>query len=203
MHIVKFFSAFATLTVLLTALAQCQYRPKHDIHLVYWAQLDANEVWLVYYEPGPKKVAELITPDMTTYDPSKQGMSGQAGYFVNKTLPLVALHEEAQEPNVSPYYIFEYVQQKLTLGGQPIYYEKPLVSKAFAVDVNHLGAGWTLLRESLFIFDKSGSPATRFEQVYRGPDKQIYLYRPGEPYKQLLKDAIKEGYIAYQLAEFE
>lgn len=194
--------------LMLTALsalffAACKPVPQKELHLVYWAKLDANEIWLVHYDDAGKKVSQLIAQDLTPFDPAKTGQSGSGDYLIKTTLTLPLLHDPAQQGPVQPYYIFEYVQQKLSSGGQPVYYEQPLASEAFSLGVNHQGAGWTLLRESLFVFDGSSSPSSRFEQVYRGPDGQVYIFQPSTGKKQLLSEAIAQGYIAYQLAEFE
>ena len=64
------------------------------------------------------------------------------------------------------------------------------------------GSGkWALLRETMFIFGRDNNPRDRWEQIYRGPDGQLYVFRVlfgAQLFK--LTDLIAQGYSAYNLS---
>jgi hypothetical protein len=178
----------------------CDYQSSiqnFPVHWYYWSQFDGNELWLVSYDSGGNKQVELVTKDITSY------VAGKLDYRQSGFINPKRLHNPADEPNVTPYYYFEFIQQKIEFAGHPIYYDDPVEAAGFAVGVNHLGAGWKLLKETIFLFGRNSYPQSRFEQVYRGTDGKLYIYRPATGELQLLWDAINEGYGAYQLSDFD
>jgi hypothetical protein len=186
--------ALSILSVVLTGCAQNLV----EIHVRYWSQYDANEVWLVHYDESGAEVKELVTSDITTFVP------GKTDYLEETVVYAERLHDPSDAPPITPYYVFQYKQQKVEFSGNPVYYPDPIESVAFAVGVNHLGQGYELLRETMFIFDATPSPNSRFEQVYRGPDQKLYVYRPGGGSSPvLLQTLIDQGYGAYNPSDFQ
>jgi hypothetical protein len=172
------------------------------------SQFDINEVWLIHYEEDGTKIRTLITPDLSTARPCDQT---KVDYNTEIQLNIPKLHDPSDEPHVTPYYIFEYIQERLCIGNSHVYYDIPISSRAFARGAVHV-PGYTLVRETMFLFDPGmGGWSSRFEQVYRGPDGRLYLYRPGSnfighPEVQsgpiLLDTLIDEGYTAYDDVDF-
>ncbi len=171
-----------------------------------WSQFDVNQVWLVRSGgPGAPPVRELLTSDLSRWrDPRPSG-----GYNDETLVYVPKRHTASQEPNVTPYYVLEYVQERISIPAdgshRPVYHAAPLSSVAFAPGVNRV-PGYAIVRETLFIFDHSGSPRSRHEQVLRGTDGRLYLYRPGASFEGhpevvhgpiVLQTLINEGYRAY------
>ena len=147
-----------------------------------WSQYDVNEVWLVRGGgPGVPEVRELLTSDLSRYQIPRTapGFSEVITRYNDEILIQVPKrHDLSEEPNVRPYYVLEYIQEKVYFAGRPIYFD-PLSSIPFAPGVQHV-PGYTIVRETLFILNHGLDPSggTMFEQVLRGPDGRLYLYRP-------------------------
>lgn len=116
-------------------------------------------------------------------------------------------HDINEEPNVTPYYILEYVQEQVYFSGQPQYFSTPRSSAAFAPGISRF-SGYRIVRETLFIFGWGDFPRSRFEQVLRGPDGRLYAYVPGSPFPSHpdapipLDVLVNEGYQAYEGVQF-
>jgi len=167
--------AFGIITVSFLMLGSCTNGPSNifPVHVRYWSQFDANELWLVHYDSKGNKITSLIRDDLTKFIP------GVIDYRQEFDVYIARRHDPADEPNITPYYYFEYVQQKLELNGEAIYRDAPVESEAFAVHVNHLGAGYSLLDEWMLIYDAFPVEyRSMFKQYYCGPELKIHEYRP-------------------------
>lgn len=176
---------------------------------------DINEVWLVQYQENGAIIRTLVTSDHTTAVPCEQRRtSGWGGYNTEIKVSVPKLHDPSDEPDVAPYCNFEYIQQRVCFGDNIVYYDTSFLTFPFAPGVNHL-PGYILIRETMFIWNPTFeySYNSRFEQVYRGPDGRLYLYRPGSWFFQysdsalfqgpvLLDTLIDEGYAVYDNVDF-
>ncbi len=149
------------------------------VYLKYQSQFDANEIWLVHYEPDGTKVRELMTANLTEVVPCP--LTGYH-YDVTRVLDIEPRHDPCENTKPTPYYYFEWKEERIQTNCIPLYWDYFPSSVAFYVGVNRLGEGWELLRETMFIFGAMSLPKTRFVQYYRGPDSQIYGLTPGQPY---------------------
>lgn len=174
------------------------------IYIRNWSQYDVNEVWLVRGGgPGVPLERNLLLPDHSP-------LAAQGVDYNHEAVVLVPVrHDPATNPTPTPYYVLEYIQEQVRFNGQPVYHTNPLSTTGFAPRTAH-ASGYTLVRETMFIFDYSGFPTSRFEQMLRGPDNNLYLYRPGEQFighpevnsgPILLQTLINEGYTAYTPAQ--
>jgi hypothetical protein len=156
-------------------LSSCNYTGPgtYRIRVHYDSQFDANELWLYQPDVNGNPVTRLITEDLTVFVP------GTTRYRQDLDLYLEKKHDPAEEPNIHPYYYFKYVQQKLELKNEPIYRPEPIITEGFAVHVNHLGEGYALLEEWMYINDfEPEAYHSMFIQYYCGPDLFIHSYRP-------------------------
>jgi hypothetical protein len=163
------------------------------------SQYDINQVWLVSSNgPGLPLERRMLTPDLSALLPFGADYNNEIVAYV----PLLH-YPAASAPN--PYYVLQHIQEELRFRGAPQYHSNPRSTSAFAPGVIHV-PGYTLVRETMFIFDWSGVPTSRFEQMLRGPDGKLYLFRPGGFFHGhpevdsgpiLLQTLIDEGYSAY------
>ena len=177
------------------------------------SQFDVNQVWLVRYEDVPgqdvgNKIATLVTNDLSNAIPCAQ-KTPTFSYNDRISASVPILHDRSKEPNITPYYVFEYIQERLCSNDTHLYWgdinasggggyvgaasAKPIPSKPFApgvIDVEIWNGssfvnlpGYRLIRETIFLFDASGYPTihTRYEQALCGPDGKVYLYRKPYP----------------------
>jgi hypothetical protein len=161
-----------------------------------------QRVWLVHVVGG-SEVETLLSNDFTT---------GDAPWTSTMLLQL------APSPSDLASNYFRYEQRNVGVESQIF----TLLTLPFAVARNHAslsnsafydglrfsdvtGAGtWDLLRETMFIFDADGWPTHRWEQVYRGPDGQLYAFRLANgPQLFRLSDMVAEGYGMYDVSEFD
>jgi hypothetical protein len=141
------------------------------VHVRYASQFDANELWLMHHDKDGNEIRRLIMDDLTEFVP------GVIDYRQDLDVYMERLHDPADEPDILPYYQFLTVQQKLELNGEAIYRDAPVLSEAFAVHVNHLGAGYSLLEEWMWIFDAVPEDFnSKFIQYYCGPDLLYHYY---------------------------
>jgi hypothetical protein len=168
------------------------------VHIRNLSQYDINEVWLVSGGgPGYPLQQELLTSDLSQFHTPVYNYNNEIVSDIEKQ------HTAADEPNVTPYYILEYVQEHPPALGGPYYTNRQ--STAFAPGVHHV-AGYDIVRETMFLFDGDSTPRTRFEQILRGPDGQLYAYRPGSFFFNhpetthgplLFQTLVNEGYTVY------
>lgn len=183
-----------------------------EIH--YQDAADVNELWLITYTPEETErqllMEDLIPFDGDVWEAFQDGTAVLPDQQADLHLDLARTPSAPESP---PYeYWFEFVQQQTYFAGQAVYFEEPVNSGlSFIVGENHFGEGWELLRETVFLYNKTSIPVSRFEQVYRGPDGELYVYRPGqsldplqweEPVPMLLEDLIAQGYTAYDYVDF-
>jgi hypothetical protein len=157
------------------------------VYLYYDSPLDANELWRV--EPNGSQ--SLLKADLTSFDRYTQRYHKELAVAVNP----------------GSRYSFVYNENQLPISSSPSNY-RLVRSPAFAARVSRLGTGFQLLRETLFVFGTWSWPAYRFEQVYRGQDSQLYVYRPAVEGQAaygpvLLSRLMAEGYGVYDLTDFQ
>lgn len=186
---------------------ECVYQPKGNtirfdrgranIFVRNHTRFDINALWLV--GPGDKQ-RTLLTHDLNNYArPRYLEMKG--GLYDEDYLARVERHHKGiQEPNVAPYYHFEYVREMAGVGG-PFYEQRARATVSFAPGVAPI-PGYKVERETVFILEDG----SYFEQLLRGVNDQRYLYRPGGSFEQhpavgegplLLETAINSGYDVY------
>lgn len=171
--------------------------PTKPVYIRNWSQYDVNEVWLARGAgPNNPPIRTRLTSDLSP-------LAAQGVDYNNEILEQIPMrHDPSTNPIPTPYYTVDYIQETVRFNGQPQYTPLPgRSSTAFAPGVNHV-SGYTLVRETMFIFNSS----TRFEQMLQGPDGNLYLYRPGADFighpevvhgPILLQTLINEGYTAY------
>jgi hypothetical protein len=165
---------------------------------------DINRVWLVSGVTGTL-VKTLLSSDLFAVAPW--------GYQYRTTM-LLNLAPTGKTPN----YYFEYEQRTIPASQVII-----LMTNSFTVCYDYssdtstansfypsdlkfssvTGSGkWALLRETMFIFDRDSAPKYRWEQIYRGPDGQLYAFRNAYgPQLFKLADMIAQGYGVYNLSD--
>jgi len=178
---------------------QCEYRPEArsitfdrglaNINVRNISSQDIDALWLL--GPGEDD-RTLVTHDLsTTLAPNTLAFVG-GRYDDNYLVRVQRHHLGVAEPNVAPYYRFEYALR------QP---NSTATTVAFAPGISHLPQ-YQVERETLFISD-AGS---YFEQILRGPDERRYVYRPGGSFEGhaeagpgpvLLQTLRDEGYRFY------
>ena len=203
----KFFLPQFLLLIAVLGLGSC---PRSNIPIlspIYirnWSQYDVNEVWRVH-GGGPNVPLErtLLLQDLSPL--AAEGVN----YNDERVVLIPLLHDPATNPTPTPYYTLEYIQERVRFNGQPQYHTSPLSTRAFAPGTLHVN-GYSIVRETMFIHDYSGFPTSTFEQMLRGPDGNLYLYRPGDQFLGhpevnngpiLLQTLINEGYGAYSPAQ--
>jgi hypothetical protein len=170
------------------------------VYLDVRSRADINRVWLVSGVTGTQ-VKTLLSNDLFVSPP------WLTQYYTTMLLNLARTGRTAN-------YCIEYEQrtvpgsQLITLqtNGFTVCYDyssdTSTANSFYPSDLKFssvTGSGkWALLRETMFIFDRDTSPKSRWEQVYRGPDGQLYGFRIATgPY--LFK--IAQGYSLYNLSE--
>lgn len=172
-------------------------RGRANIFVRNMTRFDVNQLWLV--GPG-KEDRTLLTHDLNTYTlPRHLALAG--GIYNDDYLSRVERHHMGDaEPDVAPYYHFEYVREMAGVGG-PYYERSARSSVSFAPGIAHV-PGYRVERETVFIV----ADGTYFEQILRGPNDRRYLYRPGGSFSKhpevgqgpiLLQALRDEGYEAY------
>lgn len=163
---------------------------------------DINRVWLLSGVTG-SLVKTLLSNDLFAV--------ASWGYQY-KTTMLLNLAPTGKTPN----YYFEYEQRTIPTSQAIL-----LMTNSFTVCYNYssepdynfasgalrfssvTGPGkWALLRETMFIFDRDSSQRYRWEQIYRGPDGQLYAFRIAYgPQLFKLADMMAQGYALYNLSD--
>ena len=135
--------------------------PAHagPVYLRYSSQYDANELYLA---TSPTSMT-LLVQDLVPWREAP-GPDYDAEYVFDI------------DPAGAPYF-FAYKQERLQFSGTPVYFDALLGTESFQVGVNNL-PGYLLLRETMFIFDHSSVPFERWQQLYLGPDNELYAYHP-------------------------
>jgi hypothetical protein len=110
------------------------------------------------------------------------------------------------EPFPGSRYSFVYSESQWPGSSFPSFY-RLVRTPAFVARVSRLGAGFQLLRDTLFVFGTWSWPAFRYEQVYRGQDSRLCVYRPAIEGQAsygpvLLSKLMAEGYAVYDLSDF-
>jgi hypothetical protein len=178
--------------------------PTRYVYLQADTLFDIDRVWLVTGGTGGLTKV-LISNDLTAWvDFSTFDVN--ATNFTYKARMVLSLAVADK-----PHYLFEYEQRYINIGKVYLYSTDGFtVGRNFSdtpssdfhptqlkfSDVTGPGK-WELLRETMFIFD---NPQHRFEQVYRGPDGQLYLFR--KAYGPELFKLPDQGYNLYNLSEF-
>lgn len=197
----KFFLPQFLLLIAVLGLSSC---PRSNIpvlspiYIRNWSQYDVNEVWLVSGGgPGVPLERNLLLPDLSPL--AAQGVN----YNDERVVLVPVRHDPVTNPTPTPYYVLEHIQERVRFNGQPVYHTSPRSTRGFAPRTLHV-PGYSLVRETMFIHDWSGFPTSRFEQMLRGPDGNLYVYRPGDFFEGhpetgpiLLQTLINEGYAAY------
>jgi len=164
----------------------------HPVHLRLVSQEDVNEVWFWGGRQGividyTDEWGSLVTSDLIPCNPNppesaNEYLSGPAynTYDTEIIVPIEQWHDPLTEPDPNPYWHFIYNQQLVPLQCPgPI---ERFATVGFAPGVNQLGQGWMLLRDTMVINNNNneltGFTNGRWEQVYRGPDGQLYVYLP-------------------------
>lgn len=147
------------------------------------SQLDVNEVWIVRGGgPGTPRVEEVTVRDLFPWSGqddlnSRSGGSGLAPYHQAEVRVLVPKrHDPGQEPHIPDYYAVEYMEERLGHAPGTLAYAKR-DGTSFAPGVT-FGPGYSVVRETIFLFGSSSYPSSRHELVLRGTDNQLYVYRP-------------------------
>jgi len=191
------------------------------VHVQYRSQLDANQIYFWGWdEANQQETKYLLNNDLTNYVAPFEDDSGNVvshDYSASLSPLIKQFHNPADEPDVQVCCRFEFNQEQVGgfLGDDPRYdYE---MSRDFSVGVNHLGSGYTLVRETMFIFDYFSTPSSRFEQIYQGPDEILRVYLPSwqpwatpdglyipdeQNYTRSLTEMQAEGYSAYEGVDF-
>jgi len=143
-------------------------------YITNYGQHDVNEVWLWTdrIEVQDDVTCTLLISDLSTYqEPVYDDDVLVTRYHDEVRVYLPKLHDPSNEPNISPYYFLEY-NKEIIMGRWMTCW-----TNMFAPQVHHL-EGWEILRETIMLFDEGFE---NFEQVLRGPDGELYLYRPWTP----------------------
>lgn len=153
------------------------------VYLRLNSQLDVNEVWIVRGGgPGTPRVEEVTVRDLFSWSGqddlnSRSGGSGLAPYHQAEVRVLVPKrHNPGQEPHIPDYYAVEYMEERLGHAPGTLAYAKR-DGTSFAPGVT-FGPGYSIVRETIFLFGSSSYPSSRHELVLRGTDNQLYIYRP-------------------------
>jgi hypothetical protein len=175
------------------------------VYLVVRTKEDINRIWLLSGVSG-SLTKVLLSEDLFPVN--------YWGYLYNTTI-LLDLAHTGRNAN----YCFDYEQRTIpesqvmlleTNGFTVCYNYSSDTSLASAFPTGALqfssvtGSGkWALLRETMFIFDRDCSEPSRWEQVYRGPDGQLYLFRIAYgPQLFRLSDMMAQGFTLYNPADF-
>ncbi len=170
-----------------------------------WIQFQAAELW------PPPEFAFLETWDGThlpntqwtdIFGPMSCDAEDDTGYTRNIRWKLDVLpRHDPVVGSLEGYYYFRFDQLKLmwpyndgscgiyiwegdplSIGGNDHY----VITQHFAPAINHLGGDYSLVRETMFIFDWTLYPYSEFEQVYRREsDKTLWRYQPRYPFLDL------------------
>ena len=97
--------------------------------------------------------------------------------------------------------IYVWLSDPHSLGGSDDY----VITQHFAPAINHLGGDYSLVRETMFIFDWTLYPYSEFEQVYRREsDKTLWRYQPRYPFlepKPIIEPPYESFYTDADIAE--
>lgn len=150
--------------VLIFTLLTGIFFPAHGtpFYVFYDSAYDANELYLG--QSSDPSAMTLLVSDLVAWHQGP-GPQYQAEYLFDLA------------PNPPSRYYFAYKQERLQFSGEPLYWDNLLGTGEFDVGVSYL-PGYTLLRETMFIFDWSSSPYHRYQQLYKGPDNELYAYHP-------------------------
>jgi hypothetical protein len=131
---------------------------------------------------------DLLVQDLVPWQPPAG--AGSAPYYDTEVRVQIPIrHNPGLEPNVTPYYALDYMQEQFRgYQGSDAVQRRPMPAVPYrrlhgvslAPGVHHV-AGYTIVRETIFLFGHNASPGARHEQGLRGPDGHLYVYTPGSP----------------------
>lgn len=153
------------------------------IYLRLTSQYDVNEVWIVRGGgPGIPRVEEVTIRDLFPWSGqddlnSRSNSSSVAPYHRTEARILVPKrHNPGQEPHIPDYNAVEYMEERGGHAPGTLTYARRS-GTSFAPGVS-FGPGYSIVRETIFLFGSTSYPSSRHELVLRGPDNRLYIYRP-------------------------